>query len=300
MQKTILILSFIFMALPSYSLLFANDKCGSLFQTKLQHFESLLPRSEDPDGMVTTSEQVPLSSPAIIEAYRHGAFPWNPTADGSVKWYNPPKHGYMELEKIALRSGKKFRHLRHAMNKADTKGWRVTFNQSFEQVIKACAEHYRKNYSHVWLTSEVQAAFTKLHKEGWAHSVEVWNKEGDLIGGTYGIYIEGVFSGESMFNHNVRVRLEREKLNENRAPEDKLNTIEIVDDAGKVAVLSLADLLYQHGHRIMDTQTVNDNTRSNYKALEVPREDYLRLVRQEREAYLKRGAINPFLQVSGD
>lgn len=103
----------------------------------------------------------------------------------------------------------------------------VTVDESFEQVVAACADPSRGG---AWITDAVAAAYTELHRLGWAHSIEVRDQEGTLVGGLYGIAIGGLFAGESMFHH--------------------------VTDASKAAVVHLDRLISADGdrRRIIDVQ----------------------------------------------
>ena len=207
------------------------------------------------EGLVITTKEIPLTSQNILDAYNHGVFPWNPKEFGTISWYNPKEHGVVMLDKIIERTNSKAKGLTTAWRKAHREGWKISYNRAFEQVIENCKTHDRANYSHVWLTEEVKQAFMKLHREGHAFSVEVWNAAGELIGGTYGIYQKGVFSAESMFHKESA--------------------------AGKVAVIALAERLHATGHRMIDSQTVNDNTRDNYYAFPLSPKDYIALIREE-------------------
>lgn len=255
------ILVYMGLSLFIYDLSLAAQSCNKLswekrLDLKSSDFKTFLsgaPKSEE--GFVTTVDQVPLTSKNLLKAYELGIYPWNPESTGKISWYSPKNHGIMEIEPLVMRKGKKYKNHRNAWNKAFAGNWTITFNKAFEEVIQNCAKHERPNYDHVWLVEEVQRAYIKLHKEGKAHSVEVWDANGNLIGGTYGIYQKGLFSAESMFHK--------------------------VPDAGKVAVFSLLEKLHETGHRFVDTQTVNDNTRSNYHAYHIPRMDYLKLIESE-------------------
>lgn len=218
-------------------------------------FKSVMPGAPRSfDGIVDSVERVPLTVENILKAYQNGLFPWNPETKGNIKWYNPKYHGYAELEPIVTG---KYSNLNDAWKKVYKNGWTITFNREFSEVIKRCAGHKRSNYSHVWLTEEVQKAYIELHKQGYAHSVEVWDQYGNLIGGTYSLGHRGSYSAESMFHE--------------------------VSDAGKVAVRALAERLYYTGHKIVDTQVVNANSRDNFKAVAVPRNEYLRLLDLEEQ-----------------
>lgn len=238
-------------------------------------FKTLKPKdAKDEDGFIVSAETVPLTTANLMHAYKNGAFPWNSNTTGKTGWYTPIQHGVVPLRDIVGTGGAKEKSLRKVWNKAKNQGWTITFNREFNRVMEECARHPRgEKYQHVWLVDEVKKAFNQLHKEGLAHSVEVWDAEGNLIGGTYGIYRNGIFSAESMFNH----RVDGEKMT-------------IIDGAGKVSVVALAQSLYEKGHSYIDTQTVNDNTRSNYNAYGLSRKKYIELAKWE-EARLS-GKIN--------
>lgn len=241
-------------------------KCSNVWKTKEQLFTNKRRINFfDLDGLVTTTKEIPLTVEALKEAYANGIFPWNPEPTGIVSWYNPRRHGVIDL-RLLFPGLNPYRNLKEDLpyiskkvkkvyRVAAREAWTVTFNKAFEDVIWNCANHSRdpKKYGHVWLTKDVQAAFIKLHKEGLAHSVEVWDQNNNLVGGTYGIYQNGMFSGESMFH---------------KAP-----------NAGKFAVYKLAEHLAAHGHAYMDSQTVNANTKSNYYAFETENKAYVEVLR---------------------
>ena len=124
---------------------------------------------------------------------------------------------------------------------------RVTFDQSFGQVVEACAEVPRRDQS-TWITSEFIDAYCEFHRAGHAHSVEVWQPDGQLAGGLYGVAIGGFFAGESMFHR--------------------------VGGASKVALVRLQEHLRSQGFQLFDTQLVTDTT-ALMGAREIPRRDYL-------------------------
>lgn len=258
--------SFFYISLLVFSLnSFAANSCDKSFQKF--DFEKAQPKDpKDEDGFLVSAESVPLNTKNILEAYKNGAFPWNSDASGKIGWYKPAQHGVIPLDKIVVRGEKLEKKLRKAWNKGISQGWYVTFNKAFERVIEECAQAKRANYSHVWLTDTVKNAFMKLHEEGHAHSLELWNAEGQLIGGTYGLYRGNIFSGESVFGHML-VNGERVRVN----------------DAGKVAILALSKRLYATGHSYTDTQTVNQTTASIYGAYGVPAKDYPAFARAESQ-----------------
>ena len=125
----------------------------------------------------------------------------------------------------------------------------MTVNQAFADVVEGCA--HREGPDGVWITREMAAAYRRLHRLGFAHSVEVWQGT-DLVGGLYGVAIGGLFAGESMF-HRVR-------------------------DASKAALVHLADRLRTRGFELFDVQFLNPHTAS-LGAIEIPRVEYLRRLR---------------------
>ncbi len=136
------------------------------------------------------------------------------------------------------------RHMRH--DRIET-----TFDRSFENVIRACAAR-----PGTWIDERLIASYTALHGAGHAHSVEAW-QAGGLVGGIYGVSIGAAFFGESMFSH--------------------------VSNAGKVAFHALVDHLRAQGFLLFDTQYINAFT-EQLGAVEVPREDYLLMLREAIEA----------------
>lgn len=263
----ILFLSLVFGAVSSQAM-----SCSKMATSV--DFKDLKPKDpKDEDGFITEASSVPLSTKNLLNAYKNGVFPWNSNETGKTGWYSPKQHGVVPLRDLVGVGGAREKSLRKVWNKAKKLGWKITFNKEFDRVMEECARHERdpKKYGHVWLVDEVKAAFSKLHKEGHAHSVEVWDAQGNLIGGHYGIYRNGIFSAESMFNH--------------RSLED--GSMEKVDNAGKVSVIAMARQLYKNGHSIIDTQTVNDNTRANYNAFGMERQDFVEFVKNEEQRLAK-------------
>lgn len=168
----------------------------------------------------------------LLGAYAQGLFPMAHD-DGHMYWHDPDPRAIFPLQDIRPNA----RLRRFARNE----GYHCTVDRCFTAVMEACAER-----PSTWITPEMIAVYTALHRGGHAHSVETWN--GDLlIGGIYGIAIGGAFFGESMFS---------------RAP-----------NASKVAFHFLAAHLREQGFSLFDTQYINDHTRM-LGALEIPREHF--------------------------
>lgn len=131
-----------------------------------------------------------LSLDRLSLAYRLGIFPWY-SDETPILWYSPHERFVLYPEKVKI--SKSMRKILHSGS------FLITQNQAFDRVIKACAEIGRKDQPGTWITLEMQQAYCALHKNGLAHSVEVWHQH-ELVGGLYGVETSGVFCGESMFS----------------------------------------------------------------------------------------------------
>lgn len=183
------------------------------------------------DGLVAIGGDLGIDRLRL--AYRSGMFPWtvNP-----VTWWSPDPRGIFELGGIHVS-----RSLRRCLRQGK---FRVTRDQAFDAVITGCAAVRRPGG---WIVPEFIKAYTALHREGHAHSVECWLGE-DLVGGVYGVSVGGLFAGESMFHR--------------------------ASDASKVAVVHLHDHLVSRGYALFDIQMLTEATTS-LGACEIRREDYL-------------------------
>lgn len=129
-----------------------------------------------------------LEPATVIDAYRRGAFPM--PHDDLLLWWSPLIRG------ILLPGGLRIsRSLRRSMRRFHT-----TVDRSFGEVVDACAD---PNRSGAWIDHDIRAAYLRLHRLGWAHSVETRTSDGRLVGGLYGLAIGGLFAGESMFHHET-------------------------------------------------------------------------------------------------
>ena len=156
----------------------------------------------------------------------------------AIGWWSPARRAIFIPNEIKIS-----RSLKKSMN-----GFTVTVDKQFRDVVTACGDPARPQG---WINSSVIDAFTRLHELGHAHSIEVINSRGQLVGGLYGVEIGGVFAGESMFHH------ER--------------------DASKVALVHLGHIMRRSPGRIIDTQWMTEHLRS-LGAQEVSRADYCQLV----------------------
>ena len=138
---------------------------------------------KDPNGLLAAGGD--LSQERLLDAYRHGIFPWSSRGEPILWWSPEPRMVLYTGELKVSRSLAK--NLRN-------KGYAVTVDRAFREVLKGCAA--RKE---TWLGKEMQAAYYALHQAGYAHSFETW-REDDLVGGLYGVAIGRMFYGESMFS----------------------------------------------------------------------------------------------------
>lgn len=141
-----------------------------------------------PDGFAGVCRAI---SPAgIMAAGREGFYPWCHV--GPLKWWSPRERMVLSFEDHHI--AKRFRPI---LRKTP---WRVTFDTAFDDVVKACAAP-RTNRAHAltWITPQIMRLYAQLHDQGHAHSVEVWDEQGQLIGGVYGLAIGKVFVTESLF-----------------------------------------------------------------------------------------------------
>lgn len=139
-----------------------------------------------PEGLLAIGGD--LCPDRILSAYRKGIFPWF-SGDQPILWWSPNPRAVLLPSKIRIsRSLKK--NIRN-------RGFRITTDQAFVDVVKECAKD-REQQKGTWITTEMRDAYTALHSRGHAHSVETW-QNGELVGGLYGISIGKAFFGESMF-----------------------------------------------------------------------------------------------------
>jgi leucyl/phenylalanyl-tRNA---protein transferase len=145
------------------------------------------------EGIVDMSDDLRVER--LVEAYSFGIFPW-PHEDLPTLWYSPEERGILDFADFHVpRSLEKF------MRKSE---FTYSFDQAFEAVIEECALLPRKGQSGTWITQKLLRAYRDFHSAGYAHSIEVWRGE-DLVGGLYGVYVGGVFCGESMFHTEANV-----------------------------------------------------------------------------------------------
>ncbi|WP_309382309.1 leucyl/phenylalanyl-tRNA--protein transferase [Cerasicoccus frondis] len=179
-----------------------------------------------------------LTAPMLKDAYRHGVFPWYSPGQ-PILWWSPDPRFVLRPAELKIQ-----RSLAKEMRKPH---WKVTYDQSFGEVIRACADAPRPGQDGTWITEEIIAGYEALHRAGIAHSVECW-RDGALAGGCYGIAMGSMFAGESMFF---------------RRP-----------DASKVAFATLALRLRDSGFRFIDCQQPTSHL-ARFGATEWRRDQFL-------------------------
>ena len=143
---------------------------------------------KEPNGLVAIGGE--LNTQRLLDAYSKGIFPWY-SAGEPVLWYSPNPR--MVITQKAL-------HVSKSLAKEMRKNrYKICVNKNFEQVIHQCRTIQRKDQESTWIDDDMQQAYTQLHHQGHAHSVEVYEND-ELIGGLYGVAIGKVFFGESMFS----------------------------------------------------------------------------------------------------
>lgn len=185
-----------------------------------------------------------LEPGTILTAYRNGLFPMGLGVAGAppLGWWSPDPRGVLLPGRLHVS-----RSLRRSMRQFD-----VTVDTAFDEVVAGCADPDR---SGAWITPQIASAYRRLHDLGWAHSVEVW-RAGELVGGLYGVAVGRLFAAESKFHRAT--------------------------DASKTAVVGLVRLLEEDGVPwLLDVQWRTDHL-ATLGVVEMPREDYLGLLRAAR------------------
>lgn len=146
------------------------------------------PSLADEDGLLALGGD--LSANRLLLAYQNGIFPWY-NDDTPILWYSPHERFVLFPEEIKISKS-----MRQVIN---SQKFKITFNTAFKEVIQACAEMKREGQDGTWITQNMQQAYIQLYQLGFAHSVEVWLNQ-ELVGGLYGVLVNRVFCGESMFS----------------------------------------------------------------------------------------------------
>ena len=182
-------------------------------------------------------ETIPVE--LLLRAYRSGVFPMaDHRNDSEVYWVEPRERAILPLDGFHMS-----RSLRKVLRKDR---FRVSCDENFPAVIEACAKP-REELAESWISHQIEASYIALHREGHAHSIEVW-QDSELVGGLYGVAFDRVFCGESMFSRT--------------------------DNASKVALAWLVAAMKRAGYRLLDCQFMTDHLAS-MGAIAMPQVHYL-------------------------
>lgn len=179
-----------------------------------------------------------LSAVSVLRAYRDGFFPMG-CGDGRLRWFSPDPRGILPLDGFHLPHG-----FRRELPKLE---FSISVDVVFAEVVAGCADR-----DETWIDPAIARVYDDLHRQGAAHSVEVW-RDNRLVGGLYGVQLGGAFFGESMFSRETA--------------------------ASKVALLALVRILKLRGFGLLDIQWVTDHL-ENFGAVEIRRPVYLQYLRE--------------------
>jgi leucyl/phenylalanyl-tRNA--protein transferase len=183
------------------------------------------PHLADDDGCLAIGGD--LSTDRLLLAYSQGIFPWYAFRYDEPTWFCPQRRFVIFPDEI---------HVSHSMRTLINKDkYHVTFNQDFQGVIGHCSQ-LRIEDQYAWLGSDMIKAYTELHRQGFAYSVETRDKNGQLVGGLYGVTIWPAFFGESMFS--------------------------LTPSASKLALIALARFMQEKGGKLIDCQFETPHLRS--------------------------------------
>lgn len=200
--------------------------------------------SADEEGLLAIGGDLEVVS--LLKAYSEGIFPWPISEDYPLAWFSPNPRGILRYEDLKI--SKSLKKL------IKQKKFEVRFNQNFEAVIKACSHSKnRKGQTSTWITNEIINGYIDLHQAGFAYSAETYNSSNQLVGGVYGVALEGFVSGESMFY--------------------------LESNASKVALIAIMEHLKTLGINWMDTQMTTPVV-ENLGGREIERTQFLKLLKE--------------------
>lgn len=186
-----------------------------------------------------------LSPERLLDAYRHGIFPWFSEGQPILWWSTDPRMVLFTERFSVSHSLKKTLRKVHKSSLTDGR-WQIRFDSAFEEVMRACAEP-RRDGTGTWISEDIVRGYCGLHRRGFAHSSEVWLDE-QLVGGAYGVCIGRMFYGESMFAR--------------------------VSDASKIALAYLVHFLNANGVEMIDCQQETSHLAS-LGASPIPRSEFI-------------------------
>lgn len=209
-----------------------------LHPLRLDAFPSVELALPEPNGLLAIGGD--LSMARLLDAYRHGIFPWY-SPGNPILWWSPDPRTVFSTDKLHIS-----RRLQRALRHCD---WKIRADHAFRDVMQACAAA-RELGGGTWITEEMLDAYCTLNAAGYAHSVEVYANE-TLIGGIYGVAIGHMFFGESMFSHTT--------------------------NASKVALIALCRALHDWGFPLLDAQVSSAHLHT-LGAGEISRRDFIAYV----------------------
>ena len=193
----------------------------------------------EPNGLIGYGGD--LQPERLILGYKRGIFPWY--SDGQpILWFSPDPRYILDVKEFRIQ-----RSLKKVIKK---NSFQIKINTAFEQVIDNCYEISRPKQFGTWITEDMRDSYKKLHEMGHAHSFEAW-KDGELVGGLYGVMFGSVFAGESMFAN--------------------------VSNASKVAFVWAVKQMEAWGIELIDCQVYTEHL-ERFGAKDIPRTEYLRLL----------------------
>jgi len=210
-----------------------------VFKLTAQHFFPP-PALAEPNGLLAVGGD--LSPGRLIQAYANGIFPWYSEDDPILWWFTSPRLViFPEIFHIPKRLERYYRKpLFH-----------VTFDQAFIRVIDECAGIRTEKHEETWITREMRDAYIELHRLGYAHSVECWDEDKKLAGGLYGIALDRIFFGESMFSRK--------------------------NNGSKIALIALVNYVKKMGFRLIDCQMTTPHL-LKFGAIEIPGDEFSKLL----------------------
>ena len=186
-----------------------------------------------------------LTTDLVLKAYEKGIFPMSDSNyDPYIYWVEPKERGVIDL--------KEFKVSKSLTKQIKKRNHTIEINSNFEKVINLCAKNKKRKNS--WSNKQIIENYTKLHKLGFAKSIECYFDK-SLVGGLYGIIVGGIFCGESMFS--------------------------IRENASKIALTYLAALLKQGGFKFIDTQFYSDHLKQ-FGTKKISRNKYLKLLKENK------------------
>ena len=199
------------------------------------------PQHATPEGVIAVGGVLDVET--LVDAYSHGIFPWPIEGVQQVVWFSPPRRGLLYVDEVHVS-----RSLRQIMRREN---YRISMDTQFQAVLENCAQYHAQRNGGTWIRQDLKDAFLKLHRAGFAHSLEVWDASGSLSGGLYGVSIGQMFAGESMFH---------------RRP-----------NYSKIALVELATFLRERHVKWFDVQVRNRFT-TDMGARDVDRAHFLRML----------------------